>query len=223
MRLHFTLSPSTQPVPFNYQHHLTGVFHKWLGHNNLHNKISLYSLGWLDGARAQKNFLTFPEGAKWFVSFYQDSLFEELVEGVLAKPDVFCGMRIMEIRQQQTPAFGNRYRFKVGSPVWVKGKVDENKKVKYYFHHELEADAFLTATLRHKMHVAGLADDSQSVKVSFDRTFQNARVKKVSIKDVDVKGSVCPVIVEGTIEAVQFAWNVGVGNGTGSGFGSLKE
>lgn len=50
MRLHFTLSPNTQTVPFDYQHALTGVFHKWLGKDNpLHDGISLYSLSWLHG------------------------------------------------------------------------------------------------------------------------------------------------------------------------------
>lgn len=41
MRLHLTLSPNTQVVPFNYQHQLTGAVHKWLGDNDLHDKISL--------------------------------------------------------------------------------------------------------------------------------------------------------------------------------------
>jgi CRISPR/Cas system endoribonuclease Cas6 (RAMP superfamily) len=30
------------------------------------------------------------------------------------------------------------------------------------------------------------------------------------------------VIVEGSAEAVGFAWNVGIGNGTGIGFGALR-
>ena len=51
MRLHFFLTPNRQPVPFSYQHFLTGAFHKWLGANELHDNLSLYSLSWLDGSR----------------------------------------------------------------------------------------------------------------------------------------------------------------------------
>jgi CRISPR-associated endoribonuclease Cas6 len=222
VRLHFNLSPNEQLVPFDYQHFLTGVFHKWLGHNRLHDQISLYSLGWLDGARVKNNYLDFPDGARWFVSFFEDHLFEQLVDGILANPEVFCGMRVLEIRQQTTPDFGTHYRFKVGSPVWVKGKQNDDGKVPYYFYDDAAADEILTATLRRKIDVAGLAAKHKQVKVRFDRDFPRPRIKKVRIKNTDVKASVCPIIIEGTREALQFAWNVGVGNGTGSGFGSLR-
>jgi CRISPR/Cas system endoribonuclease Cas6 (RAMP superfamily) len=53
MRLHLSLTPNTEPVPFNYQHQLTGALHKWLGENELHDKISLYSFSWLRG-RAER-------------------------------------------------------------------------------------------------------------------------------------------------------------------------
>jgi len=66
-------------------------------------------------------------------------------------------------------------------------------------------------------------DADKQVKVGFDREFANPKIKLVRIKDIDHKASICPVIVEGTPEAVRFAWNVGIGNGTGSCFGSLKE
>ena len=52
MRLHLKLTPNTEPIPFNYQHQLTGTLHKWLGQNDLHDKISLYSFSWLRGSKA---------------------------------------------------------------------------------------------------------------------------------------------------------------------------
>ncbi len=229
MRLHFTLSPNTKPVPFAYQHWLTGVFHKWLDDNDLHDKISLYSLSWLDGSRRVVNRLEFPNGAKWFVSFYEDEYVEKLVNGALRDPEMFCGMRVLQIRQQTTPDFGTRYRFKVASPVFAKGKQPANgKPPHHYLYNEPETDAILTATLIHKMDVANreanelkFTDEDKQVKVAFDREFANPKIKLVRIKDIDHKASICPVIVEGTEKAVQFAWNVGIGNSTGSCFGAL--
>lgn len=84
MRLYFTLSPNTEPVPFDYQHRLTGVFHKWLKDNSLHDRISLYSLSWIDGSFARNGSLYFPNGAKWFVSFYEEEYVERLVNGALS-------------------------------------------------------------------------------------------------------------------------------------------
>ena len=229
MRLHFTLSQNTAPVPFAYQHWLTGVFHKWLAGNELHDKISLYSLSWLGGSRRVANRLEFPSGASWFVSFYEDEYVEKLVNGALSDPEMFCGMRVLQIKQQTTPDFGIKYKFKVASPVFAKGKQSENgKPPHHYLYCEPEADAVLTATLVHKMDEANrnankivFTDEDKQVKVSFDREFQSPKIKLARIKDIDHKASVCPVIVEGTKEAVRFAWEVGVGNGTGSCFGAL--
>ena len=108
MRLHFTLSPNTEPVPFAYQHKLTGVFHNWLKRNELHDKISLYSLAWLDGSRRVRDRLQFANGAKWFVSFFEDEHAEKLVHGALTDPEMFCGMRVTRIEQQTTPDFGTK-------------------------------------------------------------------------------------------------------------------
>lgn len=232
MRLHFTLSPNTGLVPFDYQHRLTGVFHKWLKENSLHDKISLYSLSWLDGGFARNGSLHFPQGAKWFVSFYEEEYVEKLVNGALSQPEMFGGMRVLQIEQKKTPDFGAKYKFKVASPVFIKGKRPaDGTPPHHYLFNEPESDRLLTATLRHKMDVARFADEHKTVKVAFDRDFQTPKIKKVNIekfKDgarlfIEHKASVCPVIIEGTPEAVRFAWNVGVGSSTGSCFGSLKE
>ena len=231
MRLHFTLSPNTEPVSFAYQHWLTGAFHKWLKNNDLHDKISLYSLSWLDGSRRVASHLEFPSGAKWFVSFYEDQYAEKLLNGALNDPEMFCGMSVTRIEQQTTPDFGTKYRFKVASPVFVKGKQPTNgSPAHHYLYNESEADELMTKTLLHKMDVANqevgethFTETDKQVKVSFDREFQSPKIKLVRIKNIDHKTSICPVIIEGTPEAVRFAWNVGIGNGTGTCFGSLKE
>jgi hypothetical protein len=64
MRLHFTLTPNAESVPFAYQHFLTGAFNKWLGNNPQHDEISLYSLSWLQGGFMKNGALDFPGGAR---------------------------------------------------------------------------------------------------------------------------------------------------------------
>ena len=221
MRLHFGLSPNRQPVPFDYQHYLTGAFHKWLGPQNpLHDALSLYSLSWLDGSRMHRGALEFPRGAHWFISLHDESLVETIVNNALAAPEVCCGMRVTRIEQQQTPRFGPSYTFKVGSPVLAKSS-EADGRIKHHIFSDPEADATLTATLRHKIDRAGLGAPHNQVTVNFDKTYRNPKTKLVTIKNIRNKASVCPVTVSGTPEAVAFAWNVGVGHGTGSGFGSL--
>jgi CRISPR-associated endoribonuclease Cas6 len=220
MRLHFTLTPNQQPVPFAYQHFLTGAFHKWLGENPQHDEISLYSLSWLQGGFMKNGTLDFPRGARWFISFYNDALANIIIDRALANSEVCCGMHVTRIVQQQTPEFGGYYNFKVGSPVLAKSKEVEGN-IKHYIYSDPEADATLTATLRHKLDKAGVNTSHNEVTVSFDRNYRNPKTKLVTVKDIHNRASICPVIIEGTPEAVQFAWNVGVGHGTGSGFGCL--
>lgn len=220
MRLHFFLSPNERPVPFDYQHYLTGAFHKWVGANDLHDAISLYSLSWLYEGHARGGAVEFPRGAHWFLSVHDESVVEGIVNNALADPEVCCGMRVARIEQQPTPRFGTRHTFKVGSPVLAKSK-EVDGRVKHYIFSDDEADAALTATLRHKLDKARLGAPHNQVDVRFDRTYRTPKTKLVTIKNIRNRASVCPIIVEGTPEAVAFAWNVGVGNGTGSGFGSL--
>ena len=222
MRLHLALTPNRTPVPFAYPHRLIGAFHKWLGINELHDRLSLYSLSWLDGSRAVNGHLEFPHEARWFLSAHDDERLERLVDGILASPAVCCGMRVHKVEQQPTPDFGPRYVFKVGSPVLARGP-DENGKDRHYTYDDPASDAILTATLRHKMDVAGLDAAHKNVTVAFDRNYRQAKTKLVTFKDgIQMRANICPVIIEGTPEALRFAWNVGVGHGTGSGFGSLR-
>lgn len=220
MRLYFELSPNTEPVPWDYQHFLIGTLHKWLGRNELHDGISLYSLSWLEGAVRENNALTFPRGGRWFMSFHDSRLTEIVESAALRDPLVCCGMRVLKIQRQETPLFGPRYRFKVASPVLAREK-KENGSIKHLLYSDEGVDVNMTKTLMHKLDIAGMHEESKGVQVSFDRTYKFARSKLVNIKGIKNKANFCPVIVQGTEKAVQFAWDVGVGNSTGSGFGSL--
>lgn len=226
MRLNLTLSPNTDPVPFDHLHRLTGTLHKWLGPENpLHDGPSLYSLGWLKRGRGNDGALTFPKGARWRISFYDADAAQRVLEGILQDPSVFAGMRVTEAHQQTTPAFSGGYRFEVDAPVVARRGRDDGSR-EYLLYDDKRADEALTRTLRAKMRAASLRVDPSRVRVRFDRGYDGAHTKLATIEkeghEIKHKGSLCPVIVEGPPEASRFAWNVGVGELTGSGFGALK-
>jgi len=220
MRLYFDLTPNTEPVPFEYQHFLIGAFHKWLGPNEIHDDISLYSLSWLSGGKKEKDMLNFPQGAKWFISCWNEELAKRIERAVMLDPTVCCGMQVKKILKQETPKFGTRYRFKIASPILVKGK-NENGLVKHLIFSDDGVDECLIKTILHKLDLTDLQSESAGLKICFDRKYKKARTRLVTIKGVKNRASLCPIIVEGTEKAIQFIWNVGVGNSTGSGFGAL--
>jgi len=80
MRISLKLSPNTKPVPFDHLHQLTGAIHKWLGYNELHDGLSLYSFGWLRNAVPRKNHLMFPYGATWQISFHDTEATKVLLD-----------------------------------------------------------------------------------------------------------------------------------------------
>lgn len=226
MRLNLTLSPNTEPVPFTHLHWLTGALHKWLGPDNaLHDGPSLYSVGWLGGGQKQGDALAFPDGARWRLSFWDADAAKQVLDGILQDPSVCVGMRVVEAQQQTTPSFSEGYRFDVDAPVLARRRREDGSR-EYLLYDDERADAALTRTLRGKMEAAGLDIEPDAVQVRFDRGYDGACTKLATIEkdghEIHHKGSMCPVIVEGPPEVVQFAWNVGIGELTGSGFGAVK-
>lgn len=221
MRLNLRLTGNTEPVPFDHLHKLTGTLHKWMGWNKVHDETSLYSFGWLKGAQRQDGHLIFPRGATWSVSFFEDDYAKQFLAGLMLAPEVFAGMRAFDVQQQLTPAFSGCSRFEVDAPVIARRQCEDGGK-DYLLWDDMAADSALTRVLRWKLHRACFQGSDLDATVTFDRTYQNARTKLTTIKGIHHKGSECPVVITGTPEAVRFAWLVGVGELTGSGFGALK-
>jgi len=205
-------------VPFNYQSQLTGAIHKWIGKNDIHDKASLYSFSWLQGGRQVGNHLVFTDGALWVFNSHDPDLIKKLVRGIEMDPSINFGLSVSDILLQETPQFSDKEVFHVSSPVLVKRRTGD--KDKHYTYDDPESDIFLTETLKTKLAIAGIACDNIFVK--FQRNYPLARTKIIYYKDIGNKVNLCPVEISGPPEAVAFAWNCGVGNSTGVGFGALK-
>ncbi len=222
MRLNLRLTGNTEPVPFDHLHRLTGALHKWLGEENPeHDRLSLYSFSWLGGAKPERGALTFPRGAAWTLSFHRPDTARRALDGVLRDPEVAFGMRVFEVQEQEVPHFSGCYRFKVAGPVLTRARREGGGRDNLLWDDPRAGEA-LTRVLRHKLRAAGLTGEPLDVAVQFDRTYRGAHSKLVTIKGISHRASLCPVVVTGTPEAVRFAWEVGVGELTGSGFGALR-
>lgn len=219
MRLHLRLTPNTKPIPFNYQHQLTGALHKWLGQNDLHDKISLYSFSWLRGDVDTVNSgLNFPQGAQWFISFWEKEHASELIQGIVDQPKVAYGMEVDEVQIVRPPEFKEQWRFKVSSPVLIRKNRDDKTR-EHLTYQDNGVDKYLERTLNRKLNEAGITHSD--FKVSFDTNYSGARTKLIDIKGTKLKANLCPILMEGDPQAIEFAWNVGIGELTGSGFGAL--
>lgn len=219
MRLYLKLKSShNSPVPFNYQPKLTGAIHKWLGENKWHDATSLYSFSWLNGGRKVGDNLFFEHGASLEISAHDISFLKSIIRGIQADPGIAFGLTVTDITIGDTPSFSSREIMYVSSPVLVKRTI-EDKEVHYSYDNEICA-SLLTETFRRKLRKGGLSDEHATV--SFLKDYPGARTRIIYYNNIGNRVNVCPVVVEGSPEQIAFAWNVGVGNSTGIGFGALK-
>lgn len=221
MRLNLRLTGNAEPVPFDHTHQLTGALHKWLGWNQAHDELSLYSFSWLGGGTPADGALAFPRGATWTLSFHDPDAGKRVLDGILRDPTVAHGMRVFEVQEQATPAFSGCYRFKVAGPVLARARREGGGRDSLMWDDPRAGDA-LTRVMGHKLRAAGFDGEHLDTTVAFDQAYRGARSKLVTIKGISHRASLCPVVVTGTPEAVRFAWLVGVGELTGSGFGALR-
>lgn len=223
MKIRIYFSANREPVHFQYPYRLCGLFHHWLGNNDLHNQISIYSLGWLKGkTNVRDGSLYFPEGATWDIGIYQEDLSETLIRGLLLKELHFHGMEIRKAERLKPPRFENgRHRFLAGSPVLLRRVEEDGSRTHVTYEHQ-ESSLILNRIIRKKAEEAGFTKTGE-LTLQFDSDYKHPKTKLIDVKGIKNRASVCPVIAEGPPEALDFVWSVGAGELTGVGFGSLDH
>ncbi len=220
MRLKLKLSKNKSTIPFDYQQKLVGTIHKWFGKNAEHGKQSIFSFSSLQGSEKTDKGFDFPEGAVLYFSSSDNELLTRVYTGIKADPILFNGLKVYEIDMISEPSLRNRERFSLLSPILIKRKVVGEKNPQHITFENDESDIFLTEVVKRRLEKNGIPDETLSIK--FDRTYQGKKTKVINYRGIGNKCSVCPIIVEGKFDTMEFLWNNGVGHSTGIGFGCLK-
>lgn len=220
MRLQIDINTHQATIPFSHQHLLTGVIHKWLGINNLHGEISLYSFSRIDGGKHTGDGLKFGSNGSFFFSAHDAEVTNALLLGIFKDKTMFNGFEVENVTMIPNPDLTavRKITFSVGSPILVKRHIET--AVKHYVYTDEMSDQLLKETLLQKMQIAGLTDDS--LDIHFDRNYARAGTKLVDYDGIKNRASWCPVVISGKPETLLFAWNVGIGNSTGVGFGAVR-
>ncbi len=220
MRIHLRIRAGNKAIPFSHQHLLTGTVHKWLGQDNQeHGEVSLYSFSQLFGGKAKKEGLVFERDCSFFFSAHNPQPIKRMIEGIQKDPEMFHGLSVYEIiLQQEMPDFSDKELFLVASPIFIKRKGEQ--QIDHILYTDARANDCLKETLLTKMSLAGIEDDS--FEITFDKTYHRASTKLIDYNGIKNRANWCPVIIKGKPETKLFAWNVGLGNSTGIGFGAIK-
>jgi CRISPR-associated endoribonuclease Cas6 len=218
MRIHLKIKALNKIIPFDHQPLLTGSIHKWLGRNVEHDKVSLYSFSQLDGGKASANGFSFERDTSFFFSSHDPNLVKRMINGIQIDPFLFYGLTILEITIQENPDLSDRELFFAASPIFIKRRVGEN--IDHIKYDDPRANLCLKETLKTKMIEAEIEDESFDIR--FETTYPKAGTKKITYNGIQNRANWCPVIIKGRPETKLFAWNVGLGNSTGIGFGAIK-
>ena len=218
MRIHLKIKTTNKIVPFDHQPFLTGTIHKWLGWNNEHGNVSLYSFSWLEGGKRAESGLRFEKETSFFFSSYKSDLIKKMIIGIQDDPSLFNGFIVSEIIIQEEPDLSDREQFLTASPIFIKRRMGD--KIDHIRYDDPRASACLKETLQTRMKIVGINNDMFNIR--FDLEAPHAKTKKITYNGVQNRVNWCPVIIEGDDKVKQFAWNVGLGNSTGIGFGAIK-
>ena len=218
MRIHLKIYSGNNIIPFNHQHLLVGTIHKWLGWNELHGNVALFSFSRLEKGKNTKDGLKLGKYSSLFFSAHDKEIIKSLIRGIQNDPEMFNSLMVSEIILEEDPDLSNRDYFYMASPVLVKRK--EGERTRHFLFSEPESDTWLKETLLTKMKLAGLEDDT--LEIQFDRENPRATTKLINYKEIKNRANWCSVIIKGKPETKLFAWNVGIGNSTGIGFGAIK-
>ncbi len=219
MRIHLKIRANKVKIPYDHQHLLVGVIHKWLGINKEHGEMSLYSFSRLEGGSGKKDGIAFEREAMFFISAPDEEFIKRIINGIQQDSTLFSGLAVKEIIIEQTPDFSNKEFFYCASPIFIKRTIGERDK-HYIYNEDEECGELMKETLLRKMSKVGLVDDD--FEIFFDSSYQKSKSQKINYRGTSNRCSLCPVIIKGKPATKAFAWNVGLGNSTGIGFGAIK-
>lgn len=172
---------------------LRGCIHKWLGENNVHDGISLYSFSWVINDRC------------FYFSTPVDKLMLDFLAGLQRDATMFNGFVVDGFDFVGTDTSKPFYRCPTAFHVKDNGKY-------LYFD---GADNVATRIANQKLKLLGI---NGTVNVSFA---PNGKNKMFDIHKIKVKCFQCPVRLYGDDAAKQAILETGIGNLTGCGFGHV--
>lgn len=229
MKLKIEFSKNTEPVPFTYVSNLNGYLHKILGNDNhYHDDISLYSTSFLHGGKmnSDKKSLNFYRGATWFVSSPNKEFIMDFITNIYNHPEFAFGMELqgVEIVKGEIVEEGGYYTIQTKSPVLLKQRDFETRKNIYYtYEDEINTTSELMKhIILKKAEKANVSIGENDFELFFDHNYPKKKTRWITVKSVNNKTSVCPVVIKtNKKEVADFIYDVGVGHSTGSGFGFL--
>lgn len=218
MRIKINLTPPITEVPINNQHQLNGFIHTSFGKDNpYHDSFSNYNISSLQGGKLNidKKTISFPNGNPYFYISGDDDFINFAIESFMKSKASMFGMVFDSIDVTDdfivNPYFDNIITI---SPILLKDKTGKKLTFK-----DSEWVKFLTENCVKKLEHSNVYDPTFKIEIINPH---KAKEKTIWVGNVFNKSTLTRLKVFGKPNTRKLLYNMGLGQSTGSGFGSIK-
>jgi CRISPR-associated endoribonuclease Cas6 len=224
MRIIFKFTENKTPVPINNQSDINYYVHKCLGDDNkYHDAKNDYSISSLCGGHLteDKQHLTFENGGFIVVTSKNEEFLNTLIAGVMSNRTLKWGMEFKTPDFIKEDFINGWNHFRTLSPFIIKKYVDK----KTYSFVTIDDEDFVDLVKTHTVNKLkkiydGINLDDFDVRIN---KHPSHKVKKVMVKNVINKANQCHISFFCPSHVAEKIYNLGVGQSTGSGFGTIYK
>ena len=239
MRLEIILKGKNNfKVPFNYNHILSAIIYNKIADlnfaNELHSsksfKIFTFSQIYIPKRRIVKDGIIAKDGViSFYISSPNDFLIKSLVDGFLEDLEISFQnqkLTIQKIEALKTPEFSSKSEFKTLAPIIVRTKKEIDGELKIW--DLAPSDKFFKSLennlIKKYIKFNNLTKTDKKINIYSDMNF--VKRKRISINKGNAtthhRAYMMDLILEGDLNLIEFAYDVGIGEKNSMGFGMIK-
>ena len=239
MRLEIILKGKNNfKVPFNYNHILSAIIYNKIADlnfaNELHSsksfKFFTFSQIYIPKRRIVKDGIIAKDGViSFYISSPNDFLIKSLVDGFLEDLEISFQnqkLTIQKIEALKTPEFSSKNEFKTLAPIIVRTKKEIDGELKIW--DLAPSDKFFKSLennlIKKYIKFNNLTKTDKKINIYSDMNF--VKRKRISINKGNAtthhRAYMMDLILEGDLNLIEFAYDVGIGEKNSMGFGMIK-
>lgn len=239
MRLEIILKGKNNfKVPFNYNHILSAIIYNKIADlnfaNELHSsksfKFFTFSQIYIPKRRIVKDGIIAKDGViSFYISSPNDFLIKSLVDGFLEDLEISFQnqkLTIQKIEALKNPEFSSKSEFKTLAPIIVRTKKEIDGELKIW--DLAPSDKFFKSLennlIKKYIKFNNLTKTDKKINIYSDMNF--VKRKRISINKDNAtthhRAYMMDLILEGDLDLIEFAYDVGIGEKNSMGFGMVK-
>ena len=239
LRMEIKLRPSDKVlIPFNYQHHLMGLFYRLLSMSDEKLSLNLHSMespkpfcfSWIRGKpiKTTKEGIIYDKSTTLRITFssWNDDLIDNLSFSIVNTEETEIASSSFYVEEMRIFQRNLKSREKMValSPIVASRGVKRNEKIYHEFLSPKSKEFFerLKENALKKCRLYTSCNDDLSIKPDTDYINSKRTSKLVDIKGTKIRGHVFPFEIEGDLQLVKFIYYSGLGERTSQGFGCVE-